>query len=162
MKKLIAGLVVVAAVVVAIVLISGGGSSDGYVVRAVFENGSFMVTGEQVRVAGANVGTIKSVSVSLPGEPTAEEDGKLVDVPGKAIIELEIDRPELPGLPPGRRLRNPPAVADRREVRQLPPDRAAGAGRATAAAADEDPDGQPGAGQYLLPLGRNRPASTRT
>jgi ABC-type transporter Mla subunit MlaD len=66
-KKLIAGVVVVAAIVVAIVLIAGGGSNDGYVVRAIFDNGSFMVSGEQVRVAGANVGTIKSVSVSLPG-----------------------------------------------------------------------------------------------
>lgn len=91
MKKLIAGVVVVAAIVAVIVLLAGGGSSNGYVVRAVFDNGSFMVNGEQVRVAGANVGTIKSVSVSLPGEPTAEENGKFVDVPGKAVIELEIE-----------------------------------------------------------------------
>jgi len=91
-KKLIAGVVVVAVIVVAVILIAGGGgSSDGYVVRAVFDQGSFMVSGEQVRVAGANVGTIKSVSVSLPGEPTAVEDGKFKDVPGKAIIELEIE-----------------------------------------------------------------------
>src|ERR1700751_573826 len=90
-KKLIAGAVVVAAIVLAVILIAGGGSSEGYVVRAVFDQGSFMVSGEQVRVAGANVGTIKSVSVSLPGEPTATEDGKFKDVPGKAIIELEIE-----------------------------------------------------------------------
>ena len=37
-------------------------------------------------------------------------------------------RPGLPGLPRRRQLRNPPAVADRREVRQLHADRAAGAG----------------------------------
>src|ERR1700742_1312219 len=90
MKELIGGIVVVAAIVAAIVLLAGGGSSNGYVVRAIFDNGSFMVSGEQVRVAGANVGTIKSVSVSMPGEPVAEEDGKLTAVPGKAIIELEI------------------------------------------------------------------------
>src|SRR5580704_11048237 len=89
MKKAVAGIVVIAAIVVAVILIAGGGSSEGYVVRAIFDNGSFMVSGEQVRVAGANVGSIKSVGVSLPGEPTAEEDGKFVDVPGKAIIELE-------------------------------------------------------------------------
>src|ERR1700761_9669202 len=90
MKRLIAGVVVVAAIVAAIILIAGGDSSNGYVVRAVFDNGSFMVSGEQVRVAGANVGTIKSVRGSLPGEPTAEENGEFKDVPGKAIIELEI------------------------------------------------------------------------
>src|ERR1700760_4346435 len=93
MKKVIAGVVVVAAIVVAIILIAGGGSNNGYVVRAIFDNGSFLVNGEQVRVAGANVGQIKSVGVSLPGEPTAEKGGKLVDVPGKAVIELEITDP---------------------------------------------------------------------
>src|ERR1700749_3229305 len=93
MKKALAGLVVVAAIVVAVILIAGGGSSEGYVVRAVFDNGSFMVSGEQVRVAGANVGTIKAGSVSPAAEPTAEEDGKFVDVPGKATIELEISDP---------------------------------------------------------------------
>src|SRR5690242_5809806 len=92
-RKALLAAAVVGAVVLVVVLLSGGGESSGYRVRAVFDNGSFMVAGEQVRVAGANVGTIKSVSVSLPGEPTAEEDGKLVDVPGKAIIELEISDP---------------------------------------------------------------------
>jgi phospholipid/cholesterol/gamma-HCH transport system substrate-binding protein len=84
--------VVLAAIVVAIVLlVSGGGSSSGYLVRAVFDNGAFMVPGEQVRVAGANVGTIESVSVSRPGEPVAYKDGKAVAVPGKAIIVLNIE-----------------------------------------------------------------------
>ena len=47
----------VAAVVAVVLLVSGGGgSSNGYVVRAIFDNGGFMVKGEQVRVAGANVG----------------------------------------------------------------------------------------------------------
>ena len=56
--------------VVAVVLLAsgGGGGSNGYLVRAVFDNGAFMVKGEQVRVAGANVGTIESVDVTMPGE----------------------------------------------------------------------------------------------
>ena len=72
-----AGLIV--AVVAVVLLVSGGdSSSDGYRVRAVFDNGAFMVTGEQVRVAGANVGTIESVNVSMPGDTVAYEDGKPV------------------------------------------------------------------------------------
>ena len=55
-----------AAVVVVVLLVSGGGSSGGYRVRAIIDNGAFMVPGEQVRVAGANVGKIESVSVSMP------------------------------------------------------------------------------------------------
>jgi phospholipid/cholesterol/gamma-HCH transport system substrate-binding protein len=82
--------VVLVAIVVAIVLLVSGGSGSGYEVRAVFDNGAFMVPGEQVRVAGANVGTIESVSVSRPGEPVAYKDGKPISVPGKAILVLNI------------------------------------------------------------------------
>jgi phospholipid/cholesterol/gamma-HCH transport system substrate-binding protein len=158
MKKLIGGLIVVAAIVVAIVLISGGGSGEGYVVRAVFDNGSFMVSGEQVRVAGANVGTIKSVSVSLPGEPTAEENGKLVDVPGKAIIELEISDPSFQDFreDAGCEIR-PQSLIGEKYVDCHPTE---------PRAPDEKPPpplkqipaGEPGAGQYLLPLGKNQTA----
>jgi len=156
MKKLIAGIVVVAAVVAAIVLISGGASSNGYVVRAVFDNGSFMVAGEQVRVAGANVGTIKSVSVSLPGEPTAEEDGKFVDVPGKAIIELEIDNPSFQDFrqDAGCEIR-PQSLIGEKYVNCHPTEPRA-PGEQPPPPLKQIPDGKPGAGQYLLPLGRNQ------
>jgi ABC-type transporter Mla subunit MlaD len=156
MKKLIAGLVVVAAVVVAIVLISGGGSSDGYLVRAVFDNGSFMVPGEQVRVAGANVGTIKSVSVSLPGEPTAEENGKLVDVTGKAVLELEIENPSFQDFrqDAGCEIR-PQSLIGEKYVNCHPTEPRA-PGEQPPPPLKQVPSGKPGAGQYLLPLGRNQ------
>jgi ABC-type transporter Mla subunit MlaD len=156
MKKVIAGLVVVAAVVVAIVLLGGGGSSDGYVVRAVFDNGSFMVSGEQVRVAGANVGTIKSVSVSLPGEPTAEEDGKFVDVPGKAIIELEIEDPSFQDFrqDAGCEIR-PQSLIGEKYV-DCHPTVPRAPGEKPPPPLKQIPAGEPGAGQYLLPLGRNQ------
>jgi phospholipid/cholesterol/gamma-HCH transport system substrate-binding protein len=156
MKKAIAGLVVVVAVVAAIVLISGGASSNGYVVRAIFDNGSFMVAGEQVRVAGANVGTIKSVGVSLPGEPTAEEDGKFVDVPGKAIIELEIDNPGFQDFrqDAGCEIRPQSLIGEKyvdcRPTMPRAPD------EQPPPALKQIPSGEPGAGQYLLPLGRNQ------
>lgn len=155
MKKAIAGLVVVAAVVVAIVLISGGGS-NAYVVRAVFDNGSFMVSGEQVRVAGANVGTIKSVSVSLPGEPTAEEDGKLVAVPGKAVIELEITDPSFQDFrqDAGCEIR-PQSLIGEKYVNCHPTEPRA-PGEQPPPPLRQIPAGEPGAGQYLLPLGHNQ------
>lgn len=155
MKKAIAGLVVVAAVVVAIVLIAGG-SSDGYVVRAVFDNGSFMVAGEQVRVAGANVGTIKSVSVSLPGEPTAEEDGKLVDVPGKAIIELEISDPSFQDFRQDAGCEIRPQSLIGEKFVDCHPTEPRAPGEQPAPPLKQIPAGEPGAGQYLLPLGRNQ------
>jgi ABC-type transporter Mla subunit MlaD len=91
--KVIAAVVLAAVVVAVVLLASGGGSSSGYTVRAVFDNGGFMVKGEQVRVAGANVGEIASVTVSQPGEIDSYEGGKPKAVPGKAIIVMDISDP---------------------------------------------------------------------
>jgi ABC-type transporter Mla subunit MlaD len=154
-KKAIAGIVVVAAVVVAIILIAGGGSSNGYVVRAVFDNGSFMVNGEQVRVAGANVGTIKSVHVSLPGEPTAEKDGKLKDVPGKAVIELEIENPSFQDFRQDASCEIRPQSLIGEKYVDCRPTLPRAPGQKPPPPLTKIPAGEPGAGQYLLPLGRN-------
>ena len=94
-RRLIIAAGLVIAVVAVVLLVSGGGGngSNGYVIRAVFDNGGFMVKGEQVRVAGANVGTIESVDVSMPGETVAYRDGEPASVPGKAIIVMNITDP---------------------------------------------------------------------
>jgi len=155
MKKAIAGVVVVAAIVVAVILISGGGSSEGYVVRAVFDQGSFMVSGEQVRVAGANVGTIKSVSVSLPGEPTAVEDGKFKDVPGKAIIELEIEDPSFQDFREDATCEIRPQSLIGEKYVNCTPTVPRAPGQQPAPPLKQIPEGEPGAGQYLLGLGSN-------
>lgn len=155
MKKLIAGVVVVAAVVAAIILISGGGSGEGYVVRAIFDNGSFMVSGEQVRIAGANVGEIKSVGVSLPGEPTAEEDGKLKDVPGKAIIELEIENPSFQDFRKDASCEIRPQSLIGEKYVDCRPTLPRAPGQKPPPPLRQIPAGEPGEGQYLLPLGSN-------
>jgi virulence factor Mce-like protein len=69
-----------AAVVIALlaVLVSGCGTSDGrYKVVAIFDNASFLIPGQDVRIAGANVGTVTSVSVT-PDQ--------------KARIEMSVDK----------------------------------------------------------------------
>ena len=60
---LIAMALVVAAIVV-LVARSVGGGSGGYRVEALFDNAGFAVPGEQVRIAGAPVGTISALSVT--------------------------------------------------------------------------------------------------
>jgi phospholipid/cholesterol/gamma-HCH transport system substrate-binding protein len=155
MKKLIAGVVVVAVIVVAVILISGGASSEGYVVRAIFDQGSFMVSGEQVRVAGANVGTIKSVSVSLPGEPTAVEDSKFKDVPGKAIIELEIEDKGFQDFREDASCEIRPQSLIGEKYVNCTPTVPRAPGQKPAPPLKQIPEGDPGAGQYLLPLGSN-------
>jgi virulence factor Mce-like protein len=67
-RALVIGAVVVVAAVVVVLLLSGtgviGGSGNGYKVEALFDNAAFAVPGEEVRVAGATVGTISGLSVT--------------------------------------------------------------------------------------------------
>jgi ABC-type transporter Mla subunit MlaD len=59
------GVALIAVAVVAIVLVnSSSGGGDPYQVRAIFDNASFAVQGEDVRIAGAPVGTISSLAVT--------------------------------------------------------------------------------------------------
>lgn len=154
-RPIIAAGLVVAAVVVIVLLVSGGGdSSGGYKVRAIFDNGAFMVSGEQVRVAGANVGTIESVSVSRPGEVVAYRDGKAVSVPGKAIIVMDISDPSFQDFRADAScLIRPQSLIGEKFVdcrTTLP--RAPGS---PAPPALKKIESGPGKGQYLLPLGSN-------
>ncbi len=59
----VAGAVVVIVVLFALGVV-GGGSGSGYSVRALFDNAGFAVAGEQVRIAGAPVGSISSLAVT--------------------------------------------------------------------------------------------------
>jgi phospholipid/cholesterol/gamma-HCH transport system substrate-binding protein len=58
------GALVVAVVAVAIILLSGGSS---YQVKAVFENASQIVTGDQVEVAGNSVGSVSNIQLTPDG-----------------------------------------------------------------------------------------------
>src|SRR6201996_3976974 len=66
MRRLIAlaAVLIVAAVVVAVAHGSGSSSGGTYLVRAIFDDASFAAQGEDVRIAGANVGSIQSLGVT--------------------------------------------------------------------------------------------------
>ncbi len=155
-KRALLALGLVAAVLVVVLLASGGDdSSDGYRVRAVFDNGGFMVKGEEVRVAGANVGEIESVDVSMPGDPVAYENGEAVEKPGKAIIVMNITDP---GFQDFRRdatcqIRPQSLIGEKFVDCRTTLPRAPGSEPPPALKQIED--GEPGEGQYLLPLGNN-------
>lgn len=86
------GIALVLIAVAAVVLIpSATGADDGpYRVRAIFDNGGFIVPGEEVRIAGATVGTVESVDVSGEDEIVSFEGGDPQAVPGKAVVVLDI------------------------------------------------------------------------
>src|SRR3954468_1587763 len=154
-RRLILVAAVVAAIVVVVLLASGGGDSGGYRVRAIFDNGSFMVTGEQVRVAGANVGEIEEVNVTMPGDTVAYRHGKAVSKPGKAVIVMNITDP---GFQDFRQdatcLIRPQSLIGEKFV-DCRPTLPRAPGTEPPPPLKQVPDGQPGAGQYLLPLGNN-------
>ena len=85
---------------------------------------SFVIPGEDVKIAGVKVGKIESLDV------TPQK---------KAAVVLDITQAGLQGLPPGRELHDPPAVADRRGVRRVHADAADRGRRAEAARAQADP-----------------------
>ncbi|HEY3191872.1 MAG TPA: MlaD family protein [Solirubrobacterales bacterium] len=77
-------LALIGAVVVVLLLVLGGGSS--YTVTAAFENASQLVTGNNVSVAGAPVGSVKKISLSENGQ---------------ALVEMEISDSAYTPLPEG-------------------------------------------------------------
>ena len=68
----------------------GEGDDGPYLIRAYFDNAGFLVNDEEVRIAGATVGTVQGVDVTRPGEPVHEDGG---DEPGKAVAVLEVTDP---------------------------------------------------------------------
>jgi ABC-type transporter Mla subunit MlaD len=155
-RRLILAAAVVAAVVVVVLLVSGGGSSGGgYQVRAVFDNGGFMVSGEQVRVAGANVGAIEEVNVSMPDETVAYRHGKPVKEGGKAVIVMNITDPGFQDFRQDAscQIRPQSLIGEKYVDCRTTLPRAPGS--EPPPPLKQIPDGEPGEGQYLLPLGSN-------
>ena len=155
MRKAILIAVAVLIVVSGVLLIRSCGDDDGgYKVRAVFDNGGFVVPGEDVRVAGANVGSVDSIDVSMPGE-TVTSNPEDPSRPGKAIVVMNItDKGFQDFREDASCLIRPQSligekfidctVTDPRPVgTEAPPE------------LPEIPDGEPGAGQHLLPLENN-------
>ena len=92
---------------VALVIIPGAvGADDGpYKVRGIFDNGGFIVNGEEVRIAGATVGTVESVDVTGPDETAsldqwARENGYSTR---SAAIRTLIERGLAGSQPPRKR-----------------------------------------------------------
>jgi len=155
-RRVIIAVGLVVAVVAVVLLVSGGdSSSNGYRVRAIFDNGAFMVNGEQVRVAGANVGTIESVDVSMPGETVAYRNGKPVAVPGKAIIVMNISDPGFQDFRRDATCQIRPQSLIGEKFVDCRPTLPRAPGSPPPPPLKQIPDGEPGAGEYLLPLGSN-------
>ncbi len=155
MRRLIQIVVILALVVAALLLVrSCTDNSDAYQVRAIFDNGGFVVPGVDVRVAGANVGSVDSVDVTLD-EETASSDPEDPTAGGKAVVVMNIDDASFqdfrddasciirPQSLIGEKFLDCSVTEPRPPGTEPPPE------------LQPIPEGEPGAGQYLLPVENN-------
>ena len=154
----------IAALVGLVVVASAGGSGSGgsYEVRAYFDNGGFVVDGEDVRIAGANVGSVSSVDVSMPGEIDSCQGpktgvsqcngGRGAAVPGKAVVVLDITDPGFKDFRSDATcLIRPQSLIGEKYVDCKPTEPRAPESKPPPEL-KSIPDGQSGAGQYMLPF----------
>lgn len=126
-------LAVVLPVALVAVLGSGAAGDDAYRVRAIFDNAASAVEGEDVKVAGARVGQIESLEVTPDN---------------KAAVVLRIDKPGFDRFRADARCTIRPQSLIGEKFVECDP------GSADAPPLRRIPDGEEGAGQYLLPLER--------
>ena len=141
--------------VAAIVLIpSATGADDGpYKVRGIFDNGAFIVNGEEVRVAGATVGTVESVDVTGPDEIASLEGGPH-PVPGKAVVVMDITDDGFKDFREDASCIIRPQSLIGEKLVDCTPTQPRAAGQPVPPELEEIEDG-PGEGQRLLPLENN-------
>jgi ABC-type transporter Mla subunit MlaD len=132
--------------------VGAGEDSGDYKVRAIFDNGAFLVKGEDVRVAGATVGHVESVDVTGLDEP-AHADGS--PEPGKAVVVMSIDEPAFQDFREDAfcQIRPQSLLGEKFVDCRLTEPRAPGS--AAPPELEVIPDGEPGAGERLLPLEQN-------
>lgn len=153
MKRSAAILVALIATAAILATGTGAGGDDGaYEVRAIFDNAAFLVTGEEVRVAGATVGTVAEVDISGVDEPV-REDGS--PDPGKAVVVLHIDDPAFQDFREDASCRIRPQSLIGEKFVACEPTQPRAAGTEPPPELATISDDEPGAGQHLLPLERN-------
>lgn len=149
---ILVGLVGFAALAATTAAGDGNDSGGDYLVRAYFDNAGFLVHGEEVRIAGARVGSVDSVDVALPGEAVTRNGS---DMPGKAVAVLKIEDPGFQAfLTDASCLIRPQSLLGEKYV-ECEPTQSRAPGSQAPPELSKIPDGEIGAGQYMLPLENN-------
>ena len=131
-----------------------GDDGGPYRVRAIFDNAGFVVPGEEVQVAGAQVGQVESVDVSMPGEIVSHEGGDHA-IPGKAVVVMTIEDDAFKDFRQDAScLIRPQSLLGEKFI-DCTPTQPHAAGDSPPPEITPIPEGQEGAGQRLLPLEQN-------
>ena len=152
MRRIAAIAALLATAVLAVFGQAASGDADEYEVRAIFDNGGFLVPGEEVRVAGATVGCGVVRRGDAAGRAGAR--GRLSG-PGKAVVVMKIDDA---GFQDFRQdascLIRPQSLLGEKFV-DCQPTLPRASGSEPPDELEEIPDGEPGAGQHFLPVENN-------
>jgi phospholipid/cholesterol/gamma-HCH transport system substrate-binding protein len=131
---------------------SGDGGGGDYKIRAYFDNAGFLVNGEEVRVAGATVGVVDDVTVSLPGEAVKQNGDQ---DPGKAVAVLDITDSGFEDFRTDAScLIRPQSLLGEKYV-ECEPTQPRAPGSEPPPELTQIADGEIGAGQYALPIENN-------
>jgi phospholipid/cholesterol/gamma-HCH transport system substrate-binding protein len=136
-RRLGVALVVLAAGAVLLLATGAGSGGGGYRVRAIFDSASFANPGEDVKVAGVKVGKITDLDVT--------EDKK-------AAVTLQIDQPGFADFRQDARCTVRPQSLIGEQFVECTPTVPKRPGEAQVPPLHKIADGQPGAGERLLPL----------
>lgn len=129
-----------------------GGPTGDYTIRAYFDNAGFLAEDQEVRIAGATVGIVESVDVSMPGEPVTE-NGE--EDPGKAVVVMRIEDAGFQDFRTDAScIIRPQSLIGERYV-DCKPTQPRSAVTEPPAELEVIPDGEIGAGQRYLPLENN-------
>jgi phospholipid/cholesterol/gamma-HCH transport system substrate-binding protein len=156
MKRIAISAATALAVVAALISLGAfWGGGHPYLVRAAFDSAGYVVNGEDIRINGANVGSVQSVTVAMPGELVSEDQGHLAPAPGKAIVVLQIDDPAFQDFRSDAscQIRTQALIGEK--FVDCRPTLPRAPGSPLPPPLPTIPAGQPGAGQHLLPLQQN-------
>src|SRR6188472_1603877 len=140
-RGIVIALLAVAIPLVLIFAAGAGGDGDGdYKVRAIFDNASFLIPGQDVKVAGAKVGVVDDLDVQRQGDRSFA--AIVMRITDKGFQDFRADAKCAIRLQSviGEKLIECTPTQPHGQGEQLPPP------------LQKIPDGQPGAGQRLLPV----------
>jgi phospholipid/cholesterol/gamma-HCH transport system substrate-binding protein len=152
MRRIVATAALLAAITLVFVAQGAGGSGGSYEVRGIFDNGAFLVNGEDVRIAGAKVGSVASVDVTMPGEWANQDESAN---PGKAVVVMDVTDAGFQDFRQDASCIIRPASLLGEKYVDCQPTQPHAPGTEPPPPLKVIPEGQSGAGQRFLPLQNN-------
>src|SRR3954453_16408386 len=152
MRRIVATAALLATIALVFFAQGSGGSGGSYEVRGIFDNGAFLVNGEDVRIAGAKVGSVASVDVTMPGDWANRDESA---DPGKAVVVMDITDSGFQDFRQDASCTIRPASLLGEKYVDCQPTQPHSPETEPPPALKVIPSGQPGTGEHFLPLQNN-------